>query len=79
MHAMNFSPTAVISSAVQNSLRVVHEALVDRSVQGAQPLDKWQFERLGYFCVDQDSTTDKVSAALETNSPFSPYTCTAGV
>ena len=35
-------------------------ALVDRSVQRAQPLDVWQFERLGYFCVDSDSTRDRV-------------------
>lgn len=51
---------------MQNSLQVLHGALVDRSVQGAQPLDMWQFERLGYFCVDQDSTTDKVSSTQKT-------------
>ena len=39
---------------------MVSGALVDRSVLGARPLDKWQFERLGYFCLDQDSTADKV-------------------
>ena len=47
--------------SLQNSLQVVSEALVDRSVEGAQPLDRWQFERLGYFCVDPDSTSDRVS------------------
>ena len=41
-------------------MRVVENALVDRSVQGTQPLDVWQFERLGYFCVDSDSTSDRV-------------------
>lgn len=45
----------------QNSLSVVEEALVDRSVCGAKPFDKFQFERLGYFSVDPDSTDAKVS------------------
>ena len=45
---------------LQNSLQVVEGALVDRSVQGARPLDVWQFERLGYFSVDSDSTRDRV-------------------
>ena len=48
-------------SAWQDSRQVVSGALVDRSVLGARPLDKWQFERLGYFCLDQDSTADQVS------------------
>ena len=33
---------------------------MDRTVSGAVPLTKFQFERLGYFCVDFDSTADKV-------------------
>ena len=43
----------------QNSLEVC-EALVERSVSGAPPLTKYQFERVGYFCVDFDTTKDKV-------------------
>lgn len=27
---------------------------------GATPLTKYQFERVGYFCVDYDSTAEKV-------------------
>lgn len=50
-----------IATSIQNSLEVVAAALVDRSVQEAHPLDKYQFERLGYFCVDSDSTANKVS------------------
>ena len=45
---------------IQNSLKVVATALVDMSVKEARPLDKYQFERLGYFCVDRDSTADQV-------------------
>lgn len=46
---------------LQASLRVVDNALVDRSVLAARPFDKFQFERLGYFSVDPDSREGKVS------------------
>jgi glutaminyl-tRNA synthetase len=39
---------------------VVEDALVDQTVSGATPLTKFQFERCGYFCVDYDTTPDKV-------------------
>lgn len=45
----------------QASLRVVDNALVDRSVLAARPFDKFQFERLGFFSVDPDSREGKVS------------------
>lgn len=35
-------------------------ALVDISVKGAKVFDKFQFERVGYFSLDPDSTADKV-------------------
>ena len=34
---------------------------MERSVLGATPLTKYQFERVGYFCVDYNSTAEKVS------------------
>ena len=37
-----------------NSLQVLTDCLVEPSLQDAQPGDKFQFERLGYFCVDID-------------------------
>lgn len=40
---------------------MVDDALADSSVLGARPFDKFQFERLGYFSVDPDSTDSKVS------------------
>ncbi len=40
-----------------NSLEVV-QAKVEPSVGGAEPLAKYQFERMGYFCVDADSTPE---------------------
>ncbi|MFB3909733.1 MAG: glutamine--tRNA ligase/YqeY domain fusion protein [Candidatus Eisenbacteria bacterium] len=37
------------------SLEVIGEAWVEPSVAGARPGDRFQFERIGYFCVDPDS------------------------
>jgi len=43
-----------------NSLEVV-TALVEPSLKNAMPGIRYQFERLGYFCVDsKDSTEDKL-------------------
>jgi len=43
-----------------NSLEVVPNAKLEPSVRGAAPLTRYQFERLGYFCVDRDSTEEKL-------------------
>ena len=42
-----------------NSLKVT-KCLVEPSVIGAKPGTRYQFERLGYFCVDPDSTPDRL-------------------
>lgn len=42
-----------------NSL-IVQTALIEPSVAGAAPGTKFQFERQGYFCVDKDSTAEKL-------------------
>jgi glutaminyl-tRNA synthetase len=42
------------------SLEVVHDAKLEPSVAGAAPLTRYQFERLGYFCVDRDSSASRV-------------------
>ena len=42
------------------SLVVVPEAKLERSFGTAQPGYRCQFERLGYFCVDKDSTPEKL-------------------
>jgi len=41
-----------------HSLDVIRHAKLEPSVRGASPLARYQFERLGYFCVDPDSTPD---------------------
>src|SRR5437762_3748653 len=38
------------------SLAVVTHAKLEPSVRGAAPMTRYQFERLGYFCVDADSS-----------------------
>jgi glutaminyl-tRNA synthetase len=40
------------------SLEVVQHAKLEPSVRGAAPMSRYQFERLGYFCVDPDSSGD---------------------
>ena len=43
----------------ESSLTTYDNALVDKSIAGAVAGDSFQFEREGYFCVDQDSTKEK--------------------
>ncbi|MCZ6683503.1 MAG: glutamine--tRNA ligase/YqeY domain fusion protein [Planctomycetota bacterium] len=42
------------------SLESIPAAKVEPSVKGARPGTRFQFERLGYFCVDPDSMNDKL-------------------
>jgi glutaminyl-tRNA synthetase len=42
-----------------NSLEVVAQAKLEPSLTSAKPGDRYQFERLGYFCVDPDSKPGK--------------------
>jgi glutaminyl-tRNA synthetase len=42
-----------------NSLKVI-TGFVEPSLITAKELDHFQFQRLGYFCVDRDSTTEKL-------------------
>ncbi|WP_430614695.1 glutamine--tRNA ligase/YqeY domain fusion protein [Flavobacterium sp. JP2137] len=42
-----------------NSLQVI-KGYLEPSLASAQPGDKFQFQRLGYFCVDQDSTESEL-------------------
>lgn len=43
-----------------NSLEVLTDCLVEPSLVAARPGEKFQFERLGYFCVDPDSLQGKL-------------------
>ncbi|MEN8098548.1 MAG: glutamine--tRNA ligase, partial [Chloroflexota bacterium] len=41
-----------------DSLKVVDKAVVEPSIAEAKPGERFQFERLGYFCVDPDSSSE---------------------
>jgi len=43
-----------------HSLDVVKYAKLEPSVRDAEPMTRYQFERLGYFCVDLDSTPSEI-------------------
>ncbi|HUN06452.1 MAG TPA: glutamine--tRNA ligase/YqeY domain fusion protein [Aggregatilineales bacterium] len=43
-----------------NSLQVVSNAQVEPSLKTAQAGQRFQFERLGYYCVDPDTTTSQL-------------------
>lgn len=48
-----------LSNLNPDSLKIV-SCCVEPSVIGAQPGTKYQFERQGYFCVDKDSSVNKL-------------------
>ena len=39
---------------------MIEPAKLEPGVAGSPPGSRFQFERLGYFCVDQDSTKEKL-------------------
>ena len=43
-----------------DSLKVLSECFVEPYIKNGKPLDSFQFERLGYFNIDPDSTVDKM-------------------
>ncbi len=43
-----------------DSLTVLESCRIEPSLKNAKPQERFQFERLGYFCVDKDSTSDKL-------------------
>jgi glutaminyl-tRNA synthetase len=55
MEAENF-----LDTINPNSLEVLPSCRVEPSLKGAAPGIRYQFERLGYFCADPDSTPEKL-------------------
>lgn len=43
-----------------HSLEVLEPVWIEPSVRGAQPGQAYQFLRMGYFCIDPDTTDDKL-------------------
>lgn len=56
---MNIVPNGFLSDINPNSLKV-EDAFADKSLKSAKPFDKFQFERIGFFSVDPDSTSEKL-------------------
>lgn len=43
-----------------NSIEVLNNCKIEENLKGVKPGDTFQFMRMGYFCVDTDSTKDKL-------------------
>ncbi|MBN1456600.1 MAG: glutamine--tRNA ligase/YqeY domain fusion protein [Sedimentisphaerales bacterium] len=43
-----------------DSLKISENCFVEKSLADTKPGDRYQFERLGYFCTDPDSSKDKL-------------------
>jgi len=43
-----------------SSLEVLKSCKVEPAIKDLKVMDRFQFERLGYFCIDQDSSKDKI-------------------
>lgn len=48
-----------LSNINPNSLKII-DAFVEKSLENANVEDKFQFERLGYFCVDKESSKENL-------------------
>lgn len=53
-------PGGFLSDINPESLKIIPQAYVDSTVKNAKVLDRFQFERLGFFAVDRDSTPAKM-------------------
>lgn len=54
-------PGGFVTDCRPNSLKVIDSALIDQSIEGnTEHLTKFQFERIGYFCIDFSSTSSKL-------------------
>ncbi len=42
------------------SLEIIPNAKIEPGVKGAPPFSRYQFERLGYFCVDKEATPERM-------------------
>jgi len=52
-------PGGFLEDIAENTLEV-RAGLADKQVKGSKLYDKFQFERIGFFCVDRDSSKDKL-------------------
>ncbi len=50
----------ILDNLNPNSLEILTDAKLEPSLATAKPEDRFQFERVGYFCLDPDSTAEKL-------------------
>ena len=43
-----------------DSLKILKSCKVESAIKNLKPLDRFQFERLGYFCIDKESKNDNL-------------------
>ncbi|PIO73466.1 hypothetical protein TELCIR_04565 [Teladorsagia circumcincta] len=60
----NEVPNGFLSDVNRDSLTVLHNVLIDRSIANSKLYDRFQFERVGYFCVDRDTVPGKTGAQI---------------
>ncbi|XP_072276713.1 glutamine--tRNA ligase isoform X1 [Pyxicephalus adspersus] len=53
-------PGGFLSDLNANSMTVISDAMVDQSVKNCKVFEKFQFERMGYFSVDPDTSAEKI-------------------
>lgn len=44
----------------KDSLTVLNNCKIELALKDAKPLERYQFQRIGYFCVDSDSTSENL-------------------
>lgn len=57
----------------EDSLKILDGCLLEGSLKGIKPLDTFQFMRQGYYCVDKNSTPEKliINRTVNLNSSWS--------
>jgi len=53
-------PGGFLTDCNEDTLHVIDGALMEKSLLEAKVFETYQFERLGYFCVDPDTTSSKM-------------------
>ncbi|VDN02477.1 unnamed protein product [Thelazia callipaeda] len=53
-------PNGFLSDCSSDSLQILDAVYIDKSISNSVVYDRYQFERVGYFSVDPDSTSEKL-------------------
>ncbi|XP_055351279.1 probable glutamine--tRNA ligase isoform X1 [Paramacrobiotus metropolitanus] len=53
------APGGFLADMVPDSMRIIPNALADKHIKGAKVYNRFQFERVGFFSVDPDSTGEQ--------------------